>query len=329
MIKTSRQIRTEEDRFGGYIPRTESSRRNVEVDLDVDPDKELSFSRRTFVEPEYDKETDAPKKEESFYSTLDKPRRTVTPPARKPSAVRRDAEDVMPSIRTHDAAERHEETEPDRSAGLLSTRTKVMLAIYVAVAVVLAAIVIATGIALSSSTASVASLEAQVAARNATIAEQTSQILALEPSAVRRDAEDVMPSIRTHDAAERHEETEPDRSAGLLSTRTKVMLAIYVAVAVVLAAIVIATGIALSSSTASVASLEAQVAARNATIAEQTSQILALEDDTLLSGMATEQGMSHVSSVTEFELLPVEDAPAVTANTNWFDRFCDWLSKIL
>ena len=92
---------------------------------------------------------------------------------------------------------------------------------------------------------------------------------------------------------------------------------------------VIATGIALSSSTASVASLEAQVAARNATIAEQTSQILALEDDTLLSGMATEQGMSHVSSVTEFELLPVEDAPAVTANTNWFDRFCDWLSKIL
>ena len=46
MIKTSRQIRTEEDRFGGYIPRTEPSRRNVEVDLNVDPDKELSFSRR-------------------------------------------------------------------------------------------------------------------------------------------------------------------------------------------------------------------------------------------------------------------------------------------
>lgn len=233
MIKTSRQIKTEEDRFGGYIPRTESSRRNVEVDLDVDPDKELSFSRRTFVEPSYEKDKPAaPEKEESIYSTLDKPRRTVTPPARKPSAVRRDAEDVMPSI-------------------------------------------------------------------------------------------------RTHDATERHEETESDRNAGLLGTRTKVMLAIYVAVAVILAAIVIATGIALSSSTASVASLEAQVAARNATIAEQTSQILALEDDTLLSGMAVEQGMSPVSSVTEFELLPVEDAPAVTESTNWFDRFCDWLSKIL
>lgn len=233
MVKTTRQIKTEEDRFGGYIPRTESGRRNVEVDLNVDPDTELSFSRRTFVEPEYHETKTEPAKEESIYSTLDKPRRTVNPPVRKPAATKRAAEDVMPSIRTRE--------EPDRAT-----------------------------------------------------------------------------------------ETQPyGKSSGLLGSRAKVLLAVYVTVAVILAAIVIATGIVLSTSSSAVASLEQAVEARNAVIAEQNAEILNLENDTMLSGMAVENGMSSVSSVTEFDLLPVYEPAQITETTNWFDKFCDWLGKIL
>lgn len=233
MIKTTRQIRTEEDRFGGYIPRVETARKNVEVDLNVNPDTELRFSRReAFVEPEVDASVrPEPKREEPLYSTRENPRATVAAPARKRTTAKLPAEDVMPTIRT--------EAEP--------------------------------------------TVERATPAR---------------------------------------------RSDSLLSRRTKVMLAVYSAIAVVLAAIVIATGIALSSGTARVTVLEQTVAARNEILAAQTTEILNLENDTMLTGLAVQQGMTKVNSVTEFDLLPVVDPVEMTARTNWFDRFCDWLSNI-
>lgn len=234
MIKTTRQIRTEEDRFGGYIPRAETGRRNVEVDLNVNPDTELHFSRReAFVEPEIESPVrPEPKREEPLYSTRENPRATVAAPTRKRTAAKLPAEDVMPTIRT--------EAEPT--------------------------------------------------------------------------TERAMPA---------------PRNESLLSRRTKIMLAVYSAIAVVLAVIVIATGIALSSGTARVTALEQTVAARNETLAAQTAEILNLENDTMLTGLAVRQGMTKVSSVTEFDLLPVVDQVEVTARTNWFDRFCDWLSNII
>ena len=180
MVKTRRSITEEKDRYGGYIPRTDVSREPVEVDLDVDPDTELTFSRRTPVIEERERRTYAPvERPASPYSG-------VPAPTRRKRTVPRESEDIMPSIKTQaymaekpqQEERRVEMREPKKS--VMSAKAKAMLCIYVAAVVLLAVVVIATGLALSSGAARVSALEEAVAGRNAVIAEQMSELATLE-----------------------------------------------------------------------------------------------------------------------------------------------------
>lgn len=239
MIMTRRQINNEKDRYGGYIQRTDAPKDTVEVDLDVDPEVELSFSRRTPAAPVREREVPVQK---PLYSTSDYGKTAeyvgnVAYPTRKKRTVPRETEDVMPSIKTQ---------------------------------------------------------------------------------AYMTEKPEVTPAP-----------VEKKEKKAVLGAKTKAMLAVYVAAVVILAVVVIATGLALSSGTASLSALERGIAERNRIIAGQVSDLTSLENDATITGMATDQGMKKADVATEIELLPVVDTPDYSARTNWFDRFCDWLSKII
>ena len=150
---------------------------------------------------------------------------------------------------------------------------------------------------------------------------------------VPRESEDVMPSIKTRAyMTEKPEEVETVRRAESkegMSRKAKIMLSVYVATVIILAAIVIATGVAISGAESGVSSLEYELANKNAIIMNQQAEITALGNDTYLTGAAVEQGMQKVENATEVDLAQLTSPADYEARTNWFDKFCDWLSKII
>lgn len=237
MVKTRRSIVDEKDRYGGYIPRADIEREPVEVDLNVDPDTELSFSRKSPVE-------NAQREQKSPYSSADYGRTAefvgnVAYPTRRKRTVPRQPEDIMPSIKTQ--------------------------------------------------------------------AYMTEKPQEIEQPVARKEKE----------------------KKTVLNAKSKAMLAVYIAAVVVLAVVVIATGLALSSGTAKLDALESAVAGRNAIIADQMTELNGLENESTLTGMATDLGMVKSDVATEIELLPVVEPVDYQPRTNWFDRFCDWLSNLI
>lgn len=151
---------------------------------------------------------------------------------------------------------------------------------------------------------------------------------------VKREIEDVMPSIKTRavlsDYVSKQNAAEANKKEkSALKSKTKAMLGIYMVVVVALAAIVIATGIAISGLGSSVASLESELALKSVLVTQQNAELSALDNDTMMTGQATDIGMVKPSQKTEVELLPVGDVVNYEARTNWFDKFCDWLSNLI
>ena len=150
---------------------------------------------------------------------------------------------------------------------------------------------------------------------------------------VPRESEDLMPSIKTRAYAEEIPEEEEtvrraEKSEGI-STKAKLMLCAYVATVLILAAIVIGTGIAISGAQGSVSALQAELAQKNAVILSQQETLSDLSDETYITGEAVEQGMKKIENTEEVERIELIEPPTYDARTNWFDKFCDWLSNIM
>ena len=114
-----------------------------------------------------------------------------------------------------------------------------------------------------------------------------------------------------------------------VSNRMKVYLGIYLTVAAVLAVLVIATGLAVSNISADADRLQSAITAQNEVLAAQNAEILRLTDIDRITGSAVNKGMQKVENATQVDLLPVTDPMVYQGRTNWFDRFCDWLSKLI
>ena len=136
--------------------------------------------------------------------------------------------------------------------------------------------------------------------------------------------EEFMPKIR-----EEHKAEEAATSKRKLSSKTKVMLGVYLAVVLLISSLVIATDITLTGKAAKINDLENQIKALNDTISQQVTQIDVLSDENALAGRAYEKGMTKVTYAEEIELLPYGDAEMYQGSTNWFDSFCDWLSGVI
>ena len=149
------------------------------------------------------------------------------------------------------------------------------------------------------------------------------------PATVRQEKKtprkEVMFEIRQPVPAEA-EQAEPRAK---VTGRMKVYLGIYLAVAAVLAVLVIATGLAVSNISADADRLQSEITMQNEVLAAQNAEILRLTDIDRITGKAVNNGMQKMENAKEVDLLPVSDPMVYEGRTNWFDRFCDWLSKII
>ena len=139
--------------------------------------------------------------------------------------------------------------------------------------------------------------------------------------------EELMPRVR-YQRQEEDVEREVPVTRQKMDSRTKLILGVYVSIIALLSALVIATGIFLSSAGARVESLQNEVDARNAIISQQLSDISVLSDENNIAGRAFNNGMDRVDAAEIIELLPIGEAPTYEGTTNWFDSFCDWLSGV-
>ncbi len=158
----------------------------------------------------------------------------------------------------------------------------------------------------------------------------------------KREKEDILPSVKTRayatDVVEQEEErvVEKERERahstsrrGAVDLRTKVILCIYVAVALILAIAVIATGVIVSKANAQADDLASSVAQKQALVATQREDLRAEME--AMPEKAAGLGMVSASENPSYTATPVENVgyPAATPKSGAFDKFCDWLSKVI
>lgn len=145
----------------------------------------------------------------------------------------------------------------------------------------------------------------------------------------RREKEDVMPSIRTRAYASAEEEKSEKKAAqAKISGKTKAALIAYVAAVVVFAILIIATGLAVSNINARSAELETEIAVKNERLAALNAEILGLTDMDAIAEAAANNGMQKIDSSIAVDLIPATDPVRYEGRTNWFDKFCDFISNI-
>lgn len=151
--------------------------------------------------------------------------------------------------------------------------------------------------------------------------------------------EDIMPSFKTQRAAEQApaeaavkiaDSVPVRRERGKLSPRTKVLLFVYVAVALVLAIAVIATGVSISNTSAEADALQVKISRQTAKLSESAALLAEATDPDELRAKAAELGMVDAPEASEdITLVDRTEYPQAKPHTNGFDKFMDWLSKVL
>ncbi len=138
-----------------------------------------------------------------------------------------------------------------------------------------------------------------------------------------------MPMIRSEKKEEEQiEEKSTTDKVQKMDGKTKLILGIYASVILLLSALVIATGIFLSSADTRVEALQNELAVKNAIVAQQLGEITLLSDEDALTGRAYNSGMEFIQDKGTIDLLPLGEVKTYEGSTNWFDSFCDWLSGV-
>ncbi len=156
----------------------------------------------------------------------------------------------------------------------------------------------------------------------ASFAAEKAQEMRITP---KMDLSDLMPVIKSDETAEESEQKDTQK----LSSKAKIMLCVYLATALILALIVLATGLAITGTSKEVAALENEVKTQSALLADSEAMLSHLSDDLTITGSATEMGMVKTENATEIELIKISDKTSYEERTNAFDRFCDFISGII
>ena len=179
----------------------------------------------------------------------------------------------------------------------------------------------------------------QMAAHTAPAAPEVAPVPARpERPAQPRSKEDLLPTVKTRAyATEKHaqdnerkeEKSTAMRTRASLDTKTKIMLCIYVVIALILAIAVIATGVSISNASAEADKIAAQVAQKQAVIAQQTQELAVLQDADAIRGKAVQNGMVPAGNPA-YTVSSVETVgyPEATPRTDGWDEFFDWMSKV-
>lgn len=156
----------------------------------------------------------------------------------------------------------------------------------------------------------------------ASFAAEKAQEMRITP---KMDLSDLMPVIKSDETAEESEQKDTQK----LSSKAKIMLCVYLATALILALIVLATGLAITGTSKEVAALENEVKTQSALLADSEAMLSHLSDDLTITGSATEMGMVKTEDATKIELIKISDKTSYEERTNAFDRFCDFISGII
>lgn len=149
-----------------------------------------------------------------------------------------------------------------------------------------------------------------------------------------RTREDLMPTIKTliynDKQAAQNETVAPKRRTSAIDPKYKVMLTVYVTIALVLAIAVIVTGVYISGAQAEAAVVSDMLGQKQAIIMEQESTLASLLDEDNIMEQATANGMVKTDGV-DFDVDRVEkvDVPETPPLTNGFDKFCDGFGKFV
>ena len=154
--------------------------------------------------------------------------------------------------------------------------------------------------------------------------EQREPIARITPNEIK--SEDLMPTIHR---MEEYEDMETKPEVRKLSSKAKAMVFVYMAATLILALIVLATGIAITQATKDVTALEGEVNAKSAVLSETTNTLIHYSDDQTITGIATELGMVKNSSTRAIDLIELNEIETYPPRTNMFDRLCDFVSKVI
>lgn len=109
-------------------------------------------------------------------------------------------------------------------------------------------------------------------------------------------------------------------------SKTKGMIALYAAVVIVLAILIVTTGTLISRANKAAAAMESNIEQLHSDINEKIGTLSDLSTESVILERAKELGMVKAGKGTSIKQLQLAAAPVYTAGTNWFDRFCDWFS---
>lgn len=138
---------------------------------------------------------------------------------------------------------------------------------------------------------------------------------------------DLMPVIKSEQPVEDNENKEAQK----LSSKAKVMLVVYMATALILALIVLATGLAITGASKDVAALENEVRTQSALLADSEAMLQHLSDDVTITGAATDLGLVKTDAAEEIELIGLSDKTGYEERTTLSTGsaiFCPELSEV-
>lgn len=152
---------------------------------------------------------------------------------------------------------------------------------------------------------------------------------------VKYEKEDLLPTVKTRQYATELQEEEVEEAVAptrkekrAIDTKTKVMLTVYVIVALILAIAVIATGVIVSKASAQADNIAGQVAQKQVLLSEMQTELA--EQMNSMPQKAGELGMV-TNAGTTYRVSGLEDVgyPQATPRSDAFDAFCDWLGKVI
>lgn len=139
------------------------------------------------------------------------------------------------------------------------------------------------------------------------------------------DEETLMPVIRKSEELDEAEKTE----TRTLSSKEKAMVFVYMAASLILALIVLITGLAITGATKEVNALESEVRTQSVVLAEANELLAHYSDDLTITNSAVDMGMVQTGETTEVELVDLTSKASYEERTNAFDKFCDFFSNII
>lgn len=124
-----------------------------------------------------------------------------------------------------------------------------------------------------------------------------------------------------------HEESIEEKPR--LSISGKALIAIYSAIIVILAALIITTGVFINNLNRDIAAAQSSIDYEFELKSFNSALLAEASNPDVIRAKASELNFTEPAGFVSIQAAPVKELPVYEPTTNWFDRFCDWLSSVI